>query len=1145
MKNIFVILALSLPFMVSANSEKLNYSPTRNNIIPPSPEVGELISYSNFTVDNNVGTPNIYFDLFTIKEGDISIPVTINYQSGGIHLDESEGNAGIGWTINMEGCVSRTIYGGPDDHSKGPRSYHGLFYMTDEEYKFRNELRYKKADYDPADFHKYMKLRSWQTSLGLSYFENKCDLANDIFHLNGLGFNATFAYDDDHKLNIATESPIRLEPTIVHAAYPLEFTVKHLNGLVYKYGERETTKYVHYTGAPFLEMMADTIYYTSSWHISQIKDLMGNTVNFSYEDVKSYILKYSRFESVTEMTNENFEVFNTNPVYTTPSEITYFPKTLRQISTSGYTVDIDYETDSVFHYRKKRITAISIKSLDNEVLKKYTFEYQKFSSDINHNWHFLKKIRLNGEVLYAFDYNLEVPHKEYYMGSSVDFGGYFNGKKNGLIVPSYSTFKGGLADRSVDPNLCIFGTLKSITYPTGGKTKFDWESNEYAFVGNVPIKHHINGSVVKTTTTDTLRMSFLPELKKTIITGYRVNEGQEIFLDLSKYFLFNPDLLFNTDYYRWHDDNLNNYSFFVPTDYPHVRVYEANTRNVLHAYYLDYNTIEKNGKKEPIYIPLPVGSYDIELVNPTFVDQIEDYLDDEFHKADCESGKVYIIRKSYANSAGKDVNKDYWCGLRLKRITSSPSENEEPIIKDYFYTKAFDPNYSNGVVQMLPTFHNTYYMGGPALSSGLGEEASEVVTIGSSAFAQTPMGPMSSVEYPTITTRLSLPDRYEPSTYLNNCVEEYNYAVGNDYDTMDYQKTEFINCQPVSSRMYISNAHKRGMLMSKRVGGMNPSTGDVTKYEYNIYDEPYRTWRLTTEPFIVSDFSHCVVSTDGGRDYSIGQYMIKSYNKNIASQTVTEESGFTRQLKYEYFYDSYTSDFDSGLVKSVSSENSEGEKETTYYTYEYIGGLVSDKVETEIKVCGDKLVSAIRNEYDQNSGRLIKTYTLSDNNINAADLISKYKYASQYTVDAISKPEYEYKYNNKGNLVEIIQNGKTLASYIWGYFGQYPVLEVKNVPLEKVLSKITSAGYDKETVLNGDMYNKNSIDKLFELLCKSMKDQEINSYTYHRFIGLMEVTDNRGVKNCFTYDNLGRLDSSKNMNKKIIEKYLYNAKSIF
>ena len=56
------------------------------NVIPPSPDVSLLMKQIEFSVSNFTGQPNINLPIYTIKEGSITIPITISYNGGGIEF---------------------------------------------------------------------------------------------------------------------------------------------------------------------------------------------------------------------------------------------------------------------------------------------------------------------------------------------------------------------------------------------------------------------------------------------------------------------------------------------------------------------------------------------------------------------------------------------------------------------------------------------------------------------------------------------------------------------------------------------------------------------------------------------------------------------------------------------------------------------------------------------------------------------------------------------------------------------------------------------------------------------------------------------------------------------------------------------------
>lgn len=65
------------------------------NVIPPSPNAQSFLKYGDFPVSNYLGIPNIDIPLYNISLKDISVPISISYNSSGIRVDEEAGRVGL------------------------------------------------------------------------------------------------------------------------------------------------------------------------------------------------------------------------------------------------------------------------------------------------------------------------------------------------------------------------------------------------------------------------------------------------------------------------------------------------------------------------------------------------------------------------------------------------------------------------------------------------------------------------------------------------------------------------------------------------------------------------------------------------------------------------------------------------------------------------------------------------------------------------------------------------------------------------------------------------------------------------------------------------------------------------------------------
>ena len=1139
------IFVVGTNIVYGADVEKI-YAPHDYTVIPPSPEASELLKYSEIPVNNFNGLPDVSFELFRLAVGNMAVPIVLSYHGGGIKQLDKEGNAGLGWSIISGACISRTVYGAPDEIAGGDYKMNGLFKLNDKEREFRTCLMNKAADYDPTDGGYFSKNNRWLATSGDRYMNGHTDLANDILHISGLGLSGTFIYNDEGNIVLSSENPVEISPNRHVTYYPNEFIVSDNSGITYKFSTEEKTdyEYPNYNNG----INPEKVNYTSAWHITSMKDAIGNSIDFSYEAASGYEwIDYMSEISydINDRRYQNYVPKGQFPFGTT----TYYPQRLKSITGGGISITFDYDQIVNGNYKKTLVRSITVSSKDKDSsVKKFDLTYKKMPCQFNSlnndffngYYEMLSEIKENDKAVYRFDYyNNDGNFANCY--AACDFGGYYNGASNVSLIPTCDKVYGDNADRSVNPQAAIVGSLKTIYYPTGGSATIEWESNMVRYIGGAQITHVINNPSIVHTQTETLRMCLDNRFCKLKITNYKITEAQKIELDLTKYFNLNPDVLMQTEYEVAHEYLAEPY---VESNarYPHVTIRKTGSseKEPVAIYFLDKETIEKRYHKAPIPLSLPIGSYDFELLYPLEINGVDDRFGNYFLNGDSDAGMIFI-NKSVRKGGDLTVsNNDYWCGVRTKRIISNPGNGEEPIIKDYYYGDE-DPRMSGGTVQFLPEYMYSYNKICPNTELP-GFARLEVYGISSITFPNTPIGGVcNSVQYPLVTTRLSRQDRNYPDSYLHSLSETYRYTSSMDRDAMDYNGTEFLRFQPVGSRMYTSVAHRRGLLTSKAFGGFGEPSKKIA-YDYNIY-ESGETSTFTTDAFIICDW------TDGGGenenyagyDYSIGKYSMIPYNRTVASETNTENNGFSSRKGFQYFYDGYTDKIDYKLVKCENYENSEGRNENTYYTYLKRGNIYTPFVETEVRICEGEVVEATRNEYDMETMLVKNKYALQEMPKSVMELVSPNQSTTKEQIAALSKPLYEYKYNNKGNLVEVSYGGNVLSSFLWGYCGQHPVLEATGVKIEELVAAASKAGFDQQSVLAGEIYSENSLKELSKYVRNRFPESEVTSLTYHWLVGIVDATDCRGIKTSYRYDRRSRLNEVRDMNSLLLRKYEYSS----
>lgn len=276
----------------------------------------------------------------------------------------------------------------------------------------------------------------------------------------------------------------------------------------------------------------------NTWHLNKIRDNKNKEVNFSYKPVftfnyeKSPVYVGSTNADVAEVnkiynslesgeysnsmaaTISNFERPDYNNLYKTTQQ-----QILDKITWDQGEVLFFYDLSRKDRLDSKALTEIKVKNQAGNIIKHYKLNYSYFqSSDSdcptgtqNEKCYRLKLDKIDDMVVgqqissYSLSYNqtVNIPKVN---ALSKDFLGYYNGKPNQMFQQPGFTFSPNKNRLSVVPfqsdalntnefikvngaadisptNQSLNGLLTKITYPTGGKTEFEYENNMFNFYG--------------------------------------------------------------------------------------------------------------------------------------------------------------------------------------------------------------------------------------------------------------------------------------------------------------------------------------------------------------------------------------------------------------------------------------------------------------------------------------------------------------------------------------------------------------------------------------------------------------------------------------------------------------------------------------
>ena len=1134
-----------LPLSAQNNATDVSsYAPRDWTIIPPSPEVASMVRDVDYPVSTFTGQPDISFPIYSITEGSLSVPISIQYQSGGLKVDEQPGNLGLSWSLNAGGCISRTVYGHPDEAGAKSNNIKGLFNKTTKSDTLREFAKSTIADFAPDDYNYFLTHRTGNNDWGEDYYLGRADMANDILKVICMGITGTFIYDDNKNITLSSSQPISISPNHIfnNYNYPDQYIVTDNTGTKYYFEQKEQTKYEYYHGNPG-DQTLDSMYYTSAWHLTKIKNPQNDSIMFHYTTKKKRTRIGPLVETYYASSNPILRHKLPNNVASC-AKVIYNPVSLSSIESSSAVIRFYYDND----INTEKITKIAIHTNNdnNAPVKEFNFTYSPFYNPEENdadNRILLTKISENNIDLYKFSYytlpftNNGIP----YLPCDQDFCGYYNEAKNESLAPGYNEYSYMHSNREVNPEVNYYGALKSIEYPTGGSTEFEWETHEYGYFSDIKVEVPMPATT-STQQIDTLIA--LEPIKKLFINDYIVGSNQHVVVDLSNYFSFNPQILLNSDFYG----QCHEYASCIGLHYPRVSFIKQSTNQTCaeHTVFIDSCTmLGKYNSQVKVYLE-PNVKYRVELQYPTSIYgydgfDSEELIKREFKYSDAPCGKIFLIKNTTTGGSGNMINKDYWGGLRISRIISRADDNSEPIVKGYYYALA-DPDISSGVISTKPDYAGKYcYVTSNDVAHGY--EGSEFYQISSNGFYNLPIGSIG-VEYSKVNEWCSHQIELENHTYSTTNDVEYNYSSNLNPKYRDFNNTAFLDFQPTSSQMWTSKSHYRGDLTCKRFCKFAGTSGSISiNYEYNIFEPDQENLSVfTTDLFRIADFTTAPAPSINinGYDYSIGKYHLIPYNKTIKSEIYTEDD-YCDTTKYTYFYDEYTQNLDYNLLRSKIKTTSHGLTKETFYTYRNINGTYLNIPETEVTVVNGIIIDAKHFEYDNNN-LLIKSYGLSNRGEYASNYGIGNKSASSALKNLICKPEYSYQYDSHGNLVQISFNNEVLASYLWGYRGSYPIVEVKNISYSNLLSTINNLGKSPEHFYSATGSTENDLTSFFNSLRNALPSHDITTMTYHWLIGVSSATDSRGITTHFSFDNKGRLSTVKDYNGYFIRKYDYHYK---
>ena len=234
-------------------------------IVPPNPSVASLFKSTITPINEYSGLPSVSIPLYTATEGDISIPITMSYNTGGIQVSEESGIIGLGWALNAGGAITRSVNGVDD---------------FDPTYGYLNHT-HQAPDFpiinpDIPPFVTANAACEFPVNGVDTFFQPPIggaldiDYMPDMFHFSFNGYSGSFLLNPDGTVFLVERQGIDIK--LVGAQPNVNFEITTEDGMLYEFDLRGETSF------PIGNLES----YISTWYLTRITDVSGNQIQFNY-----------------------------------------------------------------------------------------------------------------------------------------------------------------------------------------------------------------------------------------------------------------------------------------------------------------------------------------------------------------------------------------------------------------------------------------------------------------------------------------------------------------------------------------------------------------------------------------------------------------------------------------------------------------------------------------------------------------------------------------------------------------------------------------------------------------------------------------------------------------------------------------------
>lgn len=530
---------MKLQFVVGlclvVNSAICQNSPFIIEPIPPSPDAAKLAQFELSPVSMYTGTHNFSVPLYELKLDGRSIPISLNYHSGGIRVAEDAGWTGLGWALSTGGSISRTVRGYND---------------------FVNNSEYKGYINQPQSVPTSLSWAGEYYDQDGAIFSGVQDTEPDLFTYNFMGSSGKFVISKKSETDGVAKVLLLKETTdqikfdevtqnfiiINDMGFKGHFTVKEYVTTLSGSNDRSDKSACNDGNLDIVAALEKGGRAATAWYLSEISSPSGKVITFTYDvnanGYSNYISISSKsWQEIQSTTSSFYNVFPSVSEFTQSCSRTIIENIyLSSISSEDLYInlifaksprlDIERLDNTIFAYNSwlqliggQRVPSESISTVSQpqrltQILVDFTAfgsapdytidfsqDYFNFESAAQPNRYDLLRLRLDKvkvyDQQYSFRYFDGVPKKSSF---GIDYWGYYNGRDGNqtirpvimnyppeptnpapFILPGNYYYQS--EERKSDIDFGKAGLLRRVTFPTGGYQEFEYGAHEYKLEG--------------------------------------------------------------------------------------------------------------------------------------------------------------------------------------------------------------------------------------------------------------------------------------------------------------------------------------------------------------------------------------------------------------------------------------------------------------------------------------------------------------------------------------------------------------------------------------------------------------------------------------------------------------------------------------